>query len=61
VKLLRRFAVVDLPKLGFNWNEAIQEKTTKFFENLTSAIVTSFQTYRIILKWRHKRTKMAAR
>jgi hypothetical protein len=26
VKLLRRIAVVDLPKLGFNWSEAIQKR-----------------------------------
>jgi hypothetical protein len=38
VKLLRRVAVVDSPQLGFNWSEAIQEKTTKYFENLTKPL-----------------------
>jgi hypothetical protein len=38
MKLLRRVAVVDLPKLGFNCSEAIQEKTTKYFENLTKPL-----------------------
>jgi hypothetical protein len=40
VKLLRRVAVVDSPKLGFNWSEAIQEKTLQnmYFENLTKPL-----------------------
>jgi hypothetical protein len=38
MKLLRRVAVVDLPKLGFNCSEAIQEKTIKYFENLTKPL-----------------------
>jgi hypothetical protein len=40
VKLLRRVAVVDLPKLGFNWSEAIHTRKdlTKYFENLTKPL-----------------------